>query len=225
MAESLECVRGLIAAGYVGSICTPHVNAGYGHKNIDFIAQGVAALQQAINDANLSYRVWSGGELRLNEHLIGFMQRHGVVTLAGSRFVLADFWDRQWPQYVDQSMQWLIDRGYQPILAHPERQSSIADFDSHIDRLAAMGVWFQGNTSCMIGEQGPISQATTDRYLARHRYHVLGLDLHNPQGLRCRLDGLDAIRNRMGEATIDRLTRTVPRQIVSELTTDHAGAC
>lgn len=213
--ESLTCIEQLIAAGFVGSICTPHVNAGYGHRDLSYITDGVPRLQQVIDDLQLPYRLWTGGELRLNDGLIDFMQTHGVMTLANSRYVLTDFWDSHWPAYVDRTMQWLLDRGYQPILAHPERQAKIADFDHHIDRLADMGVIFQGNANCMVGNQGNTAQAWIQHGLKDDLYSLLALDLHNPPGLPGRLEGLTAIAKRHGQARLDAMIKDMPRQIVT----------
>src|SRR5687767_14764730 len=76
--ESLACVRRLKAAGFVGSICTPHIYpAMFPENRIDNIRGWVAALQRRIDTAGLDYRVWAGGELRIADDMIEWMRDHG----------------------------------------------------------------------------------------------------------------------------------------------------
>ena len=120
--ESLESVRRLIAAGYRGSICTPHIwPEKYAGNKTGHIEAWTKQLQLQIWDTGLDYQVWPGGELRLFEGMIDWMKQRGVPTLAGSRCVLLDYWDNDWPKWTNECFRWLLDEGYQPILAHPER--------------------------------------------------------------------------------------------------------
>src|SRR5262245_36599080 len=64
--ESFECVRKLTDAGFIGSICTPHIwPEAFPDNTAANIRDWVIALQQQIDAAGLSYRLWPGGEVRL----------------------------------------------------------------------------------------------------------------------------------------------------------------
>ena len=108
--------------GFVGSICTPHFLPTIYPENLPkFVAERTASLQREVDDAGLDYRLWPGAEVRLDAETTQWFERYGVPTLAGSRYVLVDYFGRFWPEFADDGIRWLIERNYKPILAHPER--------------------------------------------------------------------------------------------------------
>jgi protein-tyrosine phosphatase len=214
-ADSLACIRRLMAAGFTGSICTPHIIPGEYPQNLpQHLVGWTIQLRQAIQQAGLKYQVWPGGEVRLYDGLIKWLNLHGVPTLAGSRCVLLDFFDDRWPNWVTGIFQWLIDRGYQPILAHPERLGDIRRAARQLAQAQEMGVWLQGNTRCMTGEEGYNADQAVRQLLGEDRYQFMALDLHRPDSLEARLDGMALVGAEFGPQTLDRLTITAPRQFI-----------
>ncbi len=212
--ESISCVRRLIDRGFVATICTPHMWAHLPANTPDHVAALTAQLQSHISAAGLDYRVYPGGELGLRDGAIAWMQQHGVPTLAGSRCVLTDFWADQWPDMVDETLQWLLDQGYQPILAHPERIPCHESLDERLRSLEDRGVWLQGNVRCYTGEEGYLPDLFIRQFLAEDRYRLLALDMHGPDSLPGRFDGLDLIARDMGPQVIEQLMVNAPRRDV-----------
>ena len=189
--ESLHSVRELKAYGYVGTVCTPHCwPMQYPHITPTHIAAWCNALQAEIDKAGLDYRLWTGGELRIYPGAIEWMQVHGVPTLADSKYVLCDFWEPRWQPWIDDSFDWLISEGYKPILAHPERSPTQDNYDKHLDRLMAKGVILQGNLRCFTGEEGYRADQGVRQYMQADMYTLLALDMHRPDALQGRLDGI-----------------------------------
>ena len=213
--ESLESVRRLIEQGYVGTICTPHCwPVQYPNITPATIAAWRDALQQQINAAGLDYQLWAGGELRIYPKVIEWMQTHGVPTLASSRYVLCDFWERQWNKWIDEGIDWLLEQGYTPILAHPERSPTEKDYDKHLDALTDRGVLLQGNFRCFTGEEGYAPDKSVRHYMDEDRYTLLALDMHRPNALQGRLDGIAIACEEYGEERINTMTDTVVRQLI-----------
>lgn len=212
--ESLTCVRRLIERGFVATICTPHMWAHLPANTPDHVTALTLQLQAHINAAGLEYRVYPGGELGLRDGVIDWMKEYGVPTLADSRCVLADFWDDNWPDTVDDALQWLLDQNYQPILAHPERIPCHEQLDQRLRDLASRGVWLQGNTRCYTGEEGYLPDLFMRQFLSEGRYRLLALDMHGPDSLPGRFDGMDLIARDMGPQLVQKLMDSVPRQDV-----------
>jgi protein-tyrosine phosphatase len=213
--ESLTCVRALMESGYVGTVCTPHVIPDlYPHINIENVADWVRFLQSRIDEAGLSFRLWAGGEVRLQKKLIDWMQAFGVPTLGDSKVVLVDLWEPKWPRYADRQIDWLLSNGYQPMLAHPERTAGSENFLRTIATLAGRGVWMQGNLRCFTGEEGDLSRTLAERLLEEGRYQMLALDLHRVDTLESRLAGLDLLNARLGAEALDRLVADQPRTLL-----------
>ena len=230
--ESLACVRRLIEAGYVGSVCTPHLwPAAYPWNTPRRVAEEVADLRAVLAAQGLTYTLWQGGELRLDPHTVSWMQEQGVPTLAGSRCVLIDFWENYWPAYADEAIGWLLSEGYQPVLAHPER-IGIDDDERWLAELrrwtspeqrggrggrggrGRRGLLLQGNLRPLVGGDGPTAARRGRTLLGQGAYAVLALDMHRPDTLEERLAGLTAAATLITPAEVDRLTIEAPRELL-----------
>lgn len=215
VADSLECVRLLKEAGFVGSICTPHfLPSIYPENTPEFIRERTAALQREVDAAGLDYRLWAGAEIRLNEETTQSFDRHGVPTLAGSRYVLIDYFGKFWPEFADPAIAWLVERGYQPILAHPERLNlDPDDLIELIDRLTASGVLLQGNLACFAAAEGLQAAAMAGDWLLGRKYFCLATDLHRPVHWQQRAAGMDEVQE-LNPKMLQRFLVEAPRKIV-----------
>ncbi|MEX0654468.1 MAG: CpsB/CapC family capsule biosynthesis tyrosine phosphatase [Phycisphaeraceae bacterium] len=212
--QTLACIPRLQAVGYTGSICTPHVWPSLFPDNTAAnIRHWTDTLQQYIRDAGLDYQLWPGAELRLFDGLPDWLQTHETPTLAGSRFVLVDFWEPKWHDWVDDCFDWLLEHDYQPILAHPERLA-IHDLPDRLDALRERGVLLQGNFRCLTGEDGFLADQWIRRFLFEDRYDFLALDVHRPDTLEARLVGLNAARAEFDADAIDAKTIDAPRHLI-----------
>ncbi|MEM9019805.1 MAG: CpsB/CapC family capsule biosynthesis tyrosine phosphatase [Planctomycetota bacterium] len=213
--ESLTSVRALIEHSYSATICTPHCWPDlYPHITPQHIAAWVDDLQAQIDQAGLGYQLYPGGELRIHPGAVEWMARVGVPTLVGSMFVLCDFWEAKWHKWIDSTFDWLLAEGYTPILAHPERSPTKKDFDEKVDAWAARGVLLQGNFRCFTGEEGFHADTTVRRYMDQDRYTFLALDMHRPEALPGRLDGVDLAIQGYGKQRIQAMTDARVRELI-----------
>ena len=212
--ESLDAIRTLIDHGYAATICTPHLWELYAANTPAHIAIWVEALRKEIAEARLDYTLYTGGELRLSASAIDWMKRHGIPTLADSKFVLCDFWEKKWHKWLDQSFDWILTQGYTPILAHPERSAAPKDFDKHLDHWTDHGVLLQGNFQCFTGEAGHRADELIRRYMVEGRYTLLALDMHRPDTLAGRLDGIAIAADLYGRERIEAMTNARARELL-----------
>jgi protein-tyrosine phosphatase len=216
--DALECIRNLKEAGFAGSICTPHFLPTIYPENLPkFVAERTASLQREVDDAGLDYHLWPGAEVRLDAETTQWFERYGVPTLAGSRYVLVDYFGRFWPEFADDGIRWLIERDYKPILAHPERMGlEEDDLKDLIDRLFDGGVLMQGNLACFASGEGLKAAALAADWLLTKKYFCLATDVHRPGHWPIRSEGLDEARGLAGEKTLSRLLSEAPRTILQQ---------
>ena len=213
--ESLESIQRLMTFGYVGSICTPHVTPETFPQNTPtHIESWTAQLADQLRCAGVAYRVWSGGELGLFEGAVDWMKQHGVPTMGGSKCVLTDFWLERWPAWVTGTFEWFLANGYQPILAHPERLPLTEHLEKNLARLTDMGVWLQGNFRSFTGEDGWHIDLLVRKLMDEGRFHFLALDMHRPDSLEVRLDGLRLVAEQYGSEALDELTIDAPHRYI-----------
>jgi len=213
--ESFQCLDMLRDAGFVATICTPHIWPELFPDNIpENITGWTNQLRQRFYEAGSAYQLFPGGEVRLHARVLDWFKRHGVPTLAGTDDVLMDFWEPVWPAWLDPVVDWLLDRGYRPILAHPERIGRQAGLLDNLRRLSDRGVLLQGNCLPFTGAEGPHPVEVMRHLLAEQRYDFLALDMHGPDSLPDRLEGLAMLEQEIGQAEVDRLMSEAPRRLL-----------
>ena len=213
--DAVTCIGRLEAAGFVGSICTPHIWPELLPLNTpSHVEAFISHFAEELSRSGIDYRIWPGGELRLFKDVVEWMKVHGVPTLAQSRCVLFDHWAEKWPKWAGKAIQWLLDEGYQPIMAHPERLDCNLNQPERLDEFVEMGVWMQGNFLAMTGEDGPMADALVRQYLAQGRYQFMALDAHAPESVHARLDGMRLLVEEFGPDALDRFTIDAPRELI-----------
>ena len=213
--ESLTCIRMLLRHGYGGTVCTPHLLPNQPHLVPEVVAELTSELAEAVAKAGLEYRLWPGGELRLTRDTVRILDRSGVPTLGDGRTVLFDLWVPRWPRWGTRAVDHLLDHGYQPVMAHPERTARDTAFLKRIDRLCERGVLLQGNLKSLTpatAAQDPFTYETAMRNLRDGRYAALALDMHRPETLPARLDGLAAAEAVVGATELAELVEHTPRR-------------
>jgi protein-tyrosine phosphatase len=214
--ESVRCARAMVEAGYTHSFVTPHIWPGYENVHVDSIPQFAADLQRALDEAGVPLRLIPGGELNLGRHTLQTPADRVVTYGMGRRHALIDFWCDALPPYFEQAIRWLQSLGLTVVIAHPERVKAIQCQPELADWFIELGVLLQGNLQCLSDPPEAATCRLVERYLLEGRYTFLGSDLHRWETLDVRLNGLRRAIELVGEAKVDELTKTNPRQILLE---------
>ncbi len=214
--ETIACLRMLQAAGFAGSVCTPHVCVSAFTANTPvFIEEQLQRWRSLVEIEVPGYQLWTGGEVRISDHCISDLKRHGVPTIGPGRCVLIDFFGRHWPDCGWKTIQYLQSEGYQPVLAHPERMFFDDDeWEAVMDRLETQGVWLQGNLRCLAGYEGRVELVRGMQLLKSDRYQIIATDLHGTRELDERLRGLNAVEANVGEERLHQLLHHGPKEIL-----------
>jgi len=213
--ESFDCVHRLKARGYVGTICTPHfVPEMFPNNTAENVRGWVAQLRDALANEGIEYAVWAGGEIRMFNGVADWLKHNEPPTLGGGKCLLFDFWTDKWPKWVVPEFERVIAMGYQPILAHPERLGCTKGLEDNLRTLSKAGVWLQGNFRCMTGEEGFNPDQLIRQFMQKNLYTFLGLDMHRPESLESRLDGLSLAETEFGAARVEELINQSPRRMI-----------
>ena len=214
--QSVECIRQWMKQGFSGSICTPHVGVSFYSDNTpENLQTNLRELRERLAEENLPYAIWDGGEVRLSKSIVEWFSFVGLPTLGPGRCVLLDWWGRDWPDYCTDACQFLVDNGYQPVLAHPERMGlTDGKLDDVLAELTSIGVWLQGNLNSIGGGEGPVAQQRAEQLLRKDGYHVLASDTHGPDSVISRVYGLKSLLDHYGEDKAKLLLEQRPREIL-----------
>jgi len=132
MEQSLAMAAALAAAGFRTIYCTPHRMPGCYSADNDQVRQGVAELQQRLQDRNIPLRLQTGCEYSLDEYLLASLD--DPLPLGESRLILVEILPRLTAEMVRQVLYDVVRRGFMPVIAHPERCLLLAPLVSRADR-------------------------------------------------------------------------------------------
>ncbi len=213
--DSLTCLRLMAAHGYDRLFCTPHCGAReFVHLTPAEVAERVRTLQGHVDAAGIKIQLRPGGELRLSENMIADLSPENVPTFGNARkYVLADLWEDDWPDWATRGVEWLQRLGLTVILAHPERMTVLRLKPEFITELAKLGLLFQGNLGPIGGGEHPDINALSHRYLRDGRYFMVGTDGHRPSHMTPRNRGLAVIEQLVGKEKLDLLTVKNPGRL------------
>ena len=215
VAESLQCARLLVDAGYTHSFCTPHIWPGLPDNRIENIVRWTAELQRELDNAALPLRLIPGGEINLVSDYHRTTAPEEVVTygMAG-QYVLFDLWADTLPEHFLPAVRWFRSLGMRPVLAHPERMRAVQDEPELAELFGRIGLLMQGNLQCFSDPPHVPTRRIAERYLLEGRYFMLGCDLHRIETLPVRLEGLAMATQLAGEEAVRELTVENPRKLL-----------
>ena len=215
LAESLACLRTMAATGYSRVFCTPHCGSTeFTDLTVTEVAERVRTLQGHVAAARIPIELKPGGELRLTPYTAQNLPEGGPPTYGhAGKYVLADLWEPDWPDWATQAVQWLQRRGHTVILAHPERMPALREKPQMIDDLAALGLLFQGNLGPLAGADSADIVLLARRFLVEGRYFMVGTDGHRPQHMTQRLAGLRVVEELVGIEKLEELTVKNPGRL------------
>ena len=176
LAESVALCRWLAHHGYKEAICTSHSTFLY-RNTAETVEAAAAALQQEIDNLGIPLQLYPSLEYRLipqtwrPERLLPWKGNHILIELPLKHP------EKMNPLVPEEEIRRLVQDGYQPVLAHPERYlwSTLADYQRWRDA----GAQFQRNLCATEGFYGAPARQRA-RYLLENNYYTfLGTDLHN----------------------------------------------
>lgn len=175
LAESLEMARLLARAGFREVCCTPHCIRGGYDTTPGQVQEGVAELEEALNEEGIGLRLRSGMEYYLDEF---FLDLPELQPLGESRLVLLEAPGQANAEVVREGVERVFALGYTPIIAHPERSEIFKTLAPSPQSLPE-GVLFQANLGSFTGFYGPQVQRRAYDLLRAGRYAALGSDGHD----------------------------------------------
>lgn len=162
-------------------VCTPHF---YKYDLLqDFVAvrdRRIERLRNILEDENISLTLLGGAELFLSDKIFD-AENLDALTIQGTNYMLCEFPlgpfnAQKVPLWIDE----LIERGYRPILAHPERYVELHRNFNIIDELLARDVIFQVNIDSLLGKNGIKPQGMAIDMVKRKIAKLIATDAHDP---------------------------------------------
>lgn len=179
LAESLAMAKLAVADGLTHLFATPH-HRDYTPLSRSEVAQRVVQLQGELDKAGLPLTLLPGHEIRLYDDMFDDWDNNLAGPLGDSLYVLAEPLFSHYDKQTDAMLFELFDRGYLPIMAHPERIRPIQDNLALIEPFLARGGLTQITATSLTGTGDWRGKKTAETMLRNGMVHIIASDAHHP---------------------------------------------
>jgi protein-tyrosine phosphatase len=214
---SVAMGRAAVAGGVDQIVATPHVNGTYRNDPLGF-AERVAQVQAALDAAGVALRVKRGAEV--SHAMVHDLSEDALraCTLGDGDYLLLEPPLVGPVPLIDRMVSDLQARGFQILLAHPERIAAFQRNIGVVEKLVAQGCLSSATAGSVSGQFGGAVKRFTQELFARGLVHNLASDAHDSQyrspALRPMLDEAVAAIPEL-EGWLDYLMVEVPQAILA----------
>ena len=117
--DSMRMAKSLYDFGYKTVCCTPHCIKGYYDLTPQKVRDATLLLQADLDNAGINLELRPGTEYMLDECFSDFAD--DLLPLGDTRLVLCEAPQQAHPGVVQKSLELIIEKGFVPLVAHPER--------------------------------------------------------------------------------------------------------
>ena len=177
--SSIVMIRAMHGLGYRKFIATPHVQWEMYKNTNEIIENGARIVRERLKETEMKVEFRGAAEYFLDENVDEMLENNNPLLTIYKNLVLVEFSFIRQPMDLKEKLFQLQIKGYQPIIAHPERYLYFGAHKDSFDELHDMGCIFQLNLLSLCGYYGK-KQEELAHYLIKKKYvSLLGSDLHN----------------------------------------------
>lgn len=179
MEEAIEAVKLAVESGIVQMILTPHYFSNDLRYRQEDIQRIFEEFKLKIAEADIPIKLHLGNELNIDQTVVESLQNGKALPLANSNFVLAEYPFYQVPCNYESVIYDLMNHGYIPIIAHPERNAFIGSQFEQISELKHMGCYIQMNAASYLGDYGPLAKKYAVKMISEGLVDFIASDAHS----------------------------------------------
>lgn len=176
--ESIGMLEKAYEEGIRSIIATPHYMCGSDNTKPEQLMELTNTLQKKAYDIAEDFKIYLGNELFYSDGITEALQGKQALTLAGSRYVLVEFFPKVTYTTIYQGLQKLILAGYAPILAHMERYECLTKEERLIE-IKELGVYLQMNSASLTGNFLNAKSVHNRKLFYEGSIDFIGTDTHN----------------------------------------------
>jgi len=176
--KSIELIQGLKSLGIHHAIATPHVMQGVHQNTPDTIIDAYNLLKKEIEKQEIEFELGFSAEYMIDDGLEEFIQKDQLCLLPNNH-ALIEMSYLQESQSIFTIVHQLLEKGIQPILAHPERYNYYHQDFKVYQMLKNAGCQFQLNLLSITRYYGEAVKVVALSLIKSGMYDYVGTDLHH----------------------------------------------
>ncbi len=177
--EAMSCIREMNQQGLKKIYITPHFQAHKFNNEETDIQNRFEELKKIVKAESIDIELGLGGEYLIDDGFRNRIKNESKLLTINNKYLLIEFPFHQSLIGMEELIFDLQTKGYEIILAHPERYSYLSYNSPLLQHLKEQGVYFQSNILSFGGFYGSTSQQTAYQYVEMGWIDFLGSDMHN----------------------------------------------
>ena len=182
LGEALEMLEIAEKNGTSHIVLTPH------HLTDDDRSKGLSKSQleekfiefkKAALGNGCGISLYFGAEVHVTKDVSASIENSEFITINNTKYVLLEFDFSEEPERAFEITGKVMDAGYLPIIAHPERYKFVEANPGSIVPFVQKGAILQINASSILGENGPVSQETALTLINSELASIIASDSHS----------------------------------------------
>lgn len=182
LGEALEMLEIAEKNGTSYIVLTPH------HLTDDGRSKGLSKLEledrftefkKFASENGCGIALYFGAEIHVTKNVDFNIEKSEIITINDTNYVLIEFDFSEEPDRALEVTGKIIDAGFLPIIAHPERYKFVKTNPGLIVPFVQRGAILQINASSILGENGPASQETALTLINSELASIIASDSHS----------------------------------------------
>lgn len=215
--ESINMLAAYINDGVTHVVATPHVYLKNYNNNRSSNEKALVDFCKKIEHLSLPITLQAAGEVRFDENipkLYALNELPFLGTSNGLNCLLVELPDAYIPFGANNLIEWMIDHGIQPVIAHPERNRTIRENPTLIHDYVNIGCKLQITANSLAGGFGDQIKKTAWYMVKNSIVTAVASDAHNTlHRSPCMSIARDLIVQECSEAEAEFLTMTGPASL------------
>jgi tyrosine-protein phosphatase YwqE len=179
MDNSIMLIKQMQEFGYKKLIITPHVRYGYFDNDTSTFEQRKEELARNLKMAGIQMDLEVGAEQSVDEVFDQRIKNNELKSFGKNKYLLIEFFPfTEIPMGYKETLFSLQTKGYNLILAHPERYLYLFNDTKTLQELKDRGMLFQMNIISLCGYFGEQVQKFAEKLIKNDMIELLGTDLH-----------------------------------------------
>ena len=209
--ETIHILKEAQKAGFTKVISTSHYIEGYYETSEEERTKLLNEVKENFRDMEL----YLGNEIYITNQMSNLISEKKASTINNSKYVLFELPMNTKSMEVKEVVFRLMEKGYIPIIAHPERYKYVKENIEYVRELADMGVLFQSNYGSSIGMYGKKAQKTQKKLLEEGLIHFFGSDVHTVEQVYTKMPKiLKKLRKIISEEELEQLSTVNPQKVL-----------
>ena len=176
--ESISIIKNLKELGYQKLITTPHIMSHRFPNTKETILSGLEKVRIELKKQNIDIIIEAAAEYYYDEYFIELIRKKDLLTF-GDNHILFELSYTANPFGLEQVVYELLNYGYKPILAHPERYTYYSQSLEKYHNLKDLGLLFQINLNSLNKFYGKNPKIAAEYLVENSLVDFVGSDIHS----------------------------------------------